>query len=100
MFRLGSHLRHAAALLLAVLCLGTAAHLGHHLFDPDCGPDGRHGAQPCATCGALHHVPTPVDAQSADPPVVRTSSDVLAHEGAAPASRHSGAGSARAPPQV
>ena len=101
MHRSGSHARLLAAVtLLSVLCLGTVAHLWHHLTDPNCGPEGRHGTQPCATCSALHSVPVLAHAQSPEPPVVRTVSEVLAPESGRPATSHRTTGAARAPPQT
>ena len=40
--------------LIGALCLGSVCHLWHHLTDPQCEATGRRGAQPCATCAALH----------------------------------------------
>ena|SRR5438046_2053837 len=44
----------AALAFLGVMLLGSACHLWHHLVDPDCGIGGGRGAEPCATCSALH----------------------------------------------
>ena len=90
----------AVVTLLGVLCLGTAAHFWHHLNDPSCGTEGRHGTQPCATCSGLHSVPILAHAQSAEPPVVRTVSEVLAPECDRPATPCRTTGAARAPPQT
>jgi hypothetical protein len=43
-----------ALVLLAALSVASVCHLWHHITDPDCGTDGRHGSQPCATCAGLH----------------------------------------------
>lgn len=43
-----------ALFLLTALCVASVGHYWHHILDPDCGADGRHGAQPCATCAGLH----------------------------------------------
>ena len=44
----------AALLLLGVLAAGSASHYWHHFTDPHCGAVETRGAQPCATCSALH----------------------------------------------
>ena len=44
----------AGLVLLLVMSLGAACHAWHHLTDPACDVVGKHGAQPCATCSALH----------------------------------------------
>jgi hypothetical protein len=101
MHRSGSHVRMLAAVtLLGVLCLGTVAHLWHHLLDPTCGAEGRHGSQPCATCSALHSVPVLAHAQSPEPPVVRTVSEVLAPARGRASTPYRITGAARAPPQT
>jgi hypothetical protein len=43
-----------ALFLLGALGVASLGHYWHHVLDPDCGTDGRHGAQPCATCASLH----------------------------------------------
>lgn len=56
-------LRTASAVaLLATMMLGGAFHLWHHVVDPDCTAEGRHGNLPCAICSALHHPVAPSDA--------------------------------------
>ena len=55
MLRRQAKFRSLAALaLLGAMCLGSACHFWHHLVDPDCAVAGRHGAQPCTACSALH----------------------------------------------
>jgi len=52
---MGSLARSLAALLmLGVLAAGSASHYWHHFSDPHCGAMETRGAQPCATCSALH----------------------------------------------
>jgi len=46
--------RLSGLVLLLVMGLGSACHAWHHLTDPTCEVVGKHGAQPCATCSALH----------------------------------------------
>jgi hypothetical protein len=46
--------RTAGLVLLLVMSLGSACHFWHHLSDPSCEVVGKRGAQPCATCSALH----------------------------------------------
>lgn len=41
-------------LLLALLFAGTAAHLGHHWLDPECGAESGPSSHPCVACSALH----------------------------------------------
>ncbi len=60
----------AALALLGVMCLGSACHFWHHLTDPACGADGRHGAEQCATCSALHGGVVASDPQVSAPPAL------------------------------
>src|SRR2546426_4796833 len=59
----------AAAALLVAVSLGSVCHFWHHLADPDCGAVGRHGAQPCATCSALHSAAVAAKPQAPAPPI-------------------------------
>jgi hypothetical protein len=76
MRRSNSPARSLAALtLLGVLLLGSACHLWHHLTDPDCGA-GTRGAQPCATCSALHGGSVVADPQIEPVPDYRPATEV------------------------
>jgi len=64
-----SHIRLFGALaLLSALSLGSAAHIWHHLIDPDCDPAGTHRAQPCATCVSLHSLAIASEPEQYAPP--------------------------------
>jgi len=48
--------RTVPSLLLALLLMGTALHVVHHLTDADCERAGAASAHPCLTCAAFHSV--------------------------------------------
>lgn len=84
--------------LLAAVSIGSALHLWHHIADPGCGTDGKHGAQPCATCSSLHSATVATGVRNPAPPVLSG----LAILALPPTERWSGrlvfAGAPRAPP--
>jgi hypothetical protein len=41
-------------LILALLALSAAAHVGHHLVDTACDEGGGPTSHPCASCSGLH----------------------------------------------
>jgi len=92
-----SRIRSIAALaLLGAICLGSACHFWHHLTDPACG-SGR-GAQPCATCAALHGAGIAGGSQVAAAPRPVMITAVALPEIASPASPIASESAARAPP--
>jgi len=87
----------AAVTLLSVMCLGSSIHFLHHVFDPDCDPNGHHGTLPC-TCSALHGgalAPQPEISAPQAPGIVTRTAFVEAEE---PESRDRVEGTPRAPP--
>ena len=52
----------AAMLAFAFLALGAAAHLKHHLDDPDCDSGRFPSSHPCVSCAALHGAALPAEA--------------------------------------
>ena len=54
MMRCWAGLRASAVLTLAILALGTALHLKHHLDDPHCDNTPTRDSHPCVSCSGLH----------------------------------------------
>jgi hypothetical protein len=51
------HARNRSFLVIALfsaMTLSSAFHFLHHLADPECGAEGRHGTAACAVCAGLH----------------------------------------------
>jgi hypothetical protein len=88
----------AATLLVAVLALGGAAHLAHHLADPHCddGPGPR--SHPCVSCSALHGAALVAESVAAAPPAAAGASLHRSAPDAAPVVSRRGGAPPRAPP--
>jgi hypothetical protein len=52
--RLSTRLAKAAWVALAVLAIGGASHLWHHLTDSDCESPDQGASHACSACSALH----------------------------------------------
>ncbi len=91
--------RASALLLIAVLVLGGAAHLWHHLTDPDCGEGHGPAAHPCVACAALHGAAVVASTITATPPAPFTPSPLFAPAALAPVSATRVCGDPRAPPR-
>ena len=87
-----------ALLLLAALCVASAGHYWHHILDPDCGADGRHGAQPCATCAGLHSAVVAAPPQPPPQPFRSSVEPIPPLPTAVPAAPIVPGGAPRAPP--
>ena len=99
MTRRRAHVRAlAAAALLAAVTLGSACHFWHHLTDPGCGAVGKHGAQPCATCSALHGAAVAAKPQIPAPPFHFTVAPLPPPPAQSPARLVVLGGAPRAPP--
>ena len=100
MFRTDSRRRPVAALaLMLALCLGSLGHVWHHLHDTSCGPDGRHGSQPCGTCSSLHGASAVRQAASPEPPVFAVVAPLATTESGRASARARTTGAPRAPPR-
>jgi hypothetical protein len=60
--------RTLPSLLLALLLMGTALHVVHHLTDTDCERGGAN-AHPCLTCSAFHSIHVGVTSVGAAAPI-------------------------------
>ena len=99
MLKRRSHHRAFAALaLLGALCLGSAFHYLHHVVDPKCDASGARGAQPCATCSALHSSAIATQHDVAALPAPTTTAAVYPLEAGRPAVPAIVGGIPRAPP--
>jgi hypothetical protein len=50
----GDRLRSIALIAVALLALGVAGHLWHHVTDTGCESTARGVAHPCSLCAGLH----------------------------------------------
>ncbi len=89
-----------AAFLLAALCVASVGHYWHHILDPDCGADGRHGAQPCATCAGLHSAVVAAPPQPPPQPYRSSVEPIAPLTAAVPADPIVPGGAPRAPPEA
>ena len=60
--------RTLPSLLLALLLMGTALHVVHHLTDSDC-ERGAASSHPCLTCSAFHSIHAGVTSVAAAAPI-------------------------------
>jgi hypothetical protein len=90
----------AALLLLGVLAAGSASHYWHHFSDPHCGAVERRGAQPCATCSALHGASVSCDHEIAPNPDFNPSAESTPAPAAPPPAAPVRAVAPRGPPQA
>jgi hypothetical protein len=96
-----AHVRSLAAIvLMAAVTVGSALHLWHHLTDPSCGTDGRHGAQPCATCSTLHSAAVATGVLNPAPPVLTRLACLTLPASERASGRLVLAGAPRAPPSA
>jgi hypothetical protein len=87
-----------ALVLLAALSAASVCHLWHHLTDPDCGADGKHGAQPCATCAGVHGAVIEARSQAPAQPQRHAAESIPPLMAGIPASPVVPGGAPRAPP--
>ena len=91
--------RSIASILLVLFTTGMAAHVAHHLVDPDCDDSTKPFAHPCVSCAAFHGgIETPDDAVVPVPVWTAGAPENLTHLAATflPAERRNDA--PRAPP--
>jgi hypothetical protein len=86
----------APLLLIAVLVLGSLAHLGHHLADPGC--DSGASPHPCVACSSLHGAALAAEGVTAQPPARVAARPQPSPVPASPAAPVLAAGGPRAPP--
>lgn len=85
-------------LLLALLVVGTAAHLGHHWLEPECGTESGPASHPCVACSAMHAAAEPDADITAQPPAAHADSWLPRSATMARDAAVRGATSPRAPP--
>ena len=90
--------RLAALFVLAFLAVASVCHLWHHVTDPGCGADGRHGTQPCATCAGLHSAVVAARTQPPPQPHQTPVESIATQLTAIPAAAIVPGGAPRAPP--
>lgn len=87
-----------ALLVLAVLSLASALHLGHHLIDPACDAPERGGPHPCVQCTGVHAAALAAEVVAAAPAPLRAAGTVMLPAWRAPRATEAIAGVPRAPP--
>jgi hypothetical protein len=90
-------LRALACVALAVLALGSAAHVWHHLGDPSCENE-RGGLHPCTACSSLHAAAELTDAGVSSPRLPEAADSRVFMAVASVTTRRPAAECPRAPP--
>jgi hypothetical protein len=95
-----SWLRMLVGAALAVLAVGAAVHVGHHLLEPGCESETAGGLHPCTACASLHAAAIVVHDDVALPPLPHASDLCAECPATASVPDYARAGHPRAPPKA